>query len=593
MMAPARVSVPGFVAALWRRRRGAMTRSIALLVLSSLTEGVGLLLLVPMLSLAGVSLGGGAMDGIARRLGDVLAVAGIPATLPFVLGLTVLVVAVRSALTQAETVASMRFALSIVSEERMRLFRAIASAPWPRFVRFRGSDLVQALTTYADNAQFATREVLRLLTDFLTVSVSLAIALHISWPVTLLVMASGSVLLVTLRMLRAPGRRDGERLVADSEALFRATTDAIAGMKVVKGYGAERRTVEAYARMNEAVMRGTVALDTRRARAGFAIAAGTAALLSVMVYLALAVLHLAPAALLLLLAIYSRLVPRVASAQLTWQYLNESLATWDALQALIAECERDAVPLPPAAVAAPRGPAPSIRANAVTYRHPESVRDALRGVTFDVPRGAITAIVGPSGAGKSTATDLLIGLLRPDRGAIAVDGVALTDAAADAWRSQIGLLPQDVALFPGTVRENLSWANPAADETAIRAALTAAAAQFVFSLPLGLETPVGDRGALVSGGERQRLGLARALLRDPSLLVLDEATSALDAENERVILDALRALTPRMTVVIVTHRASVARAVDHVVVLEDGGVVAEGSWAAVGELVRVRELFAL
>lgn len=589
-----RVSVPGFVGAIWRRGRGAMLRSIVLLVLSSLTEGVGLLLLVPMLALAGVSLGGGAMDAIARRIGEALTAAGLPVTLPAVLGVTVVVIALRTALTQAESVASTRFATSIVSEERMRLFRAVVAMPWSRFVRLRGADVVQALTVYAENANFAAREVLRLLSEFLTMGVSVAIALRISWPATVLVGAAGTVLFAALRTLRAPGRAEGEQLVERGEALFRATTDAIAGMKVVKGYAAEVRTVDAFAGANEAVVAGSLRMDALRARAAVVIGVGTAVLLSGMVYIALAVLHLAPAALLLLLVVYARLVPHVASAQLTWQFLNESLATWDALQALSVGCERDAAPLPSGDARMRRTTAPAIALRAVRYRHEGAARDAVRDATFHVPAGAMTAIVGPSGAGKSTAVDLIIGLLRPADGAILVDGEPLTDATADAWRANIGLLPQDVALFPGTVRENLLWARPGASDAAMRAALDAAAAQFVWALPDGIDTPVGDRGALLSGGERQRLALARALLREPVLLVLDEATSALDAAHERTILGALRALMPRVTIVIVSHRLGVVRLADHVVVFDDGVVVAEGPWETLREsTARVRELFAL
>lgn len=594
MSDPARVTVPGFVRAIWRRRGRGMAYVVVLLVLSSLTEGAGLLLLVPMLALAGVPLGGGAMDGIARGIGTALMAAGLPVTLPVVLGVTVLVIALRSALVQAESVAATRFGLSIVSEERLRLFRAIAAMPWPRFVRLRGADLVQALTAYADDANFAARSVLGLVAEFLTVGVSLAIALRISWPVTLLVVVAGVALFATLRAVRAPGRAEGERLMAHGEVLFRATTDAIDGMKVVKGYAAERRTVEAYARANDAVVAGSERLDALRARAAVAVGVGGAALLSAMVYIALAVLHLAPAALLLLLAVYARLVPRVASAQLTWQHLNESLATWDALQALLVRCERDAVPLPSGAVHARRTVAPAVALDAVTYRYDGATRDAVHDASFHVPPGSMTAIVGRSGAGKSTVVDLVIGLLRPAHGAVTVDGAALTDATVDGWRGNIGLLPQDVALFPGTVRENLRWARPDASDAALRAALHAALATFVYALPSGLDTPVGDRGTLLSGGERQRLALARALLREPVLLVLDEATSALDAEHERSMLAALRALMPRVTIVVVTHRLGVVQQADHVVVLDDGAVIAEGRWADLRRSeARVRELFAL
>ena len=243
MSGPARVSLIEFAFAIWHRGRAAMLRSVLLLVLSALTEGAGLLLLVPMLAQAGVSLGSGPMDGMARRVGALLLSVGLPMSLPVVLAVTVVVLGVRTLLVQAESVQSARLAQHVVSQERQRLFRAIVSLPWPKFVRMRSADVVQALTVYTDHANAATRLLLHLLAEALAMSVSLLIALRISWPVTLFVVAAGLALFGLLRWLRAPGRAEGAQLMAFGEALFRATTDIIGGMKAVKGYAAERRTI--------------------------------------------------------------------------------------------------------------------------------------------------------------------------------------------------------------------------------------------------------------------------------------------------------------------------------------------------------------
>ena len=152
----------------------------------------------------------------------------------------------------------------------------------------------------------------------------------------------------------------------------------------------------------------------------------------------------------------------------------------------------------------------------------------------------LTAVVGPSGAGKSTIADLVNGLLLPTRGRLLLDGRALTQAELRQWRRQVGYVGQETVLFHQSVRENLLWAKPDASEDELREALEMASAGFVYELPGGLETVAGDRGVLLSSGERQRISLARALLRKPTLLILDEATNALDVENEARILDAIR-----------------------------------------------------
>ena len=217
---------------------------------------------------------------------------------------------------------------------------------------------------------------------------------------------------------------------------------------------------------------------------------------------------------------------------------------------------------------------------AFDYRD-DGAAPALGGVDFDIAEGHTTAIVGPSGGGKSTIVDLLTGLLEPTRGRILVDGRPLRPEHLKAWRDAIGYVAQDTFLFHDSVRANLLWAKPDATESDLWDALgLAAAADFVRSLPEGLDTVVGDRGALLSGGERQRLALARALVRQPRLLILDEATSSLDSENETRIQAAIDGLHHRMTIVVITHRLSTVRDADLIHVIDRGRLVESGTWEA-------------
>jgi ATP-binding cassette subfamily C protein len=166
----------------------------------------------------------------------------------------------------------------------------------------------------------------------------------------------------------------------------------------------------------------------------------------------------------------------------------------------------------------------------------------------------------------------------PSGGRVLVDGVPLEAAGMASWRAQVGYVPQDTFLFHDSIRNNLLWAAPGVADEALWRALDAAAADFVRRLPRGLDTTVGDRGALLSGGERQRLALARALLRQPKLLVLDEATSALDSENEQLIQHAVDELHGRVAVLVIAHRLSTVRSADAIYVLDQGRVVESGGW---------------
>jgi ATP-binding cassette subfamily C protein len=184
-------------------------------------------------------------------------------------------------------------------------------------------------------------------------------------------------------------------------------------------------------------------------------------------------------------------------------------------------------------------------------------------------------VSGPTGAGKTTFADLLIGLLEPQSGDIAVGGTPLRGAAAIAWRDHVSYVAQDPYLFRDTIRRNLLWATPQASEAELWQALAIAGADDLVSrMAAGLDTVLGERGTLVSGGERQRLCLARAVLRQPWLYVLDEATSAIDVPAERKILNAIAGLQPRPTIVMIAHRDESLSSCDRIVRFQNGRIVA-------------------
>jgi len=219
---------------------------------------------------------------------------------------------------------------------------------------------------------------------------------------------------------------------------------------------------------------------------------------------------------------------------------------------------------------------------------------ALAGVTLQIPIATTAAIVGSSGSGKTTFADVLLGLIKPDEGKVYIGSEPLDATRLSSWRSQIGYVAQDTYLFNDSVRANLAWAQPDATESAMRESLQhAAAGDFVDRLPNGIDTVIGERGVRLSGGEKQRLSLARALLRRPRLVILDEATSALDSENEESIYKAIDGLHGETTILIITHRLATVRAADLIHVMDRGRVVASGTWdALMTTSVRFRELAA-
>jgi subfamily B ATP-binding cassette protein MsbA len=236
-------------------------------------------------------------------------------------------------------------------------------------------------------------------------------------------------------------------------------------------------------------------------------------------------------------------------------------------------------------VAEPATPTPLVRPvrgalslERVHFRYAPDLPPALDDVSFSIAPGEVVALVGPSGAGKTTVASLIPRFWDVTGGRIALDGVDVRDLSFADLRGSIGLVPQEPALFSGSVRENIAYARPdAGDDDVLAAARAAHAIEFIERLPAGLDTLVGERGVKLSGGQRQRIALARVFLKDPAVVVLDEATSSLDNESERLVEEAMEELLRGRSTLIIAHRLRTVRRADRVLVLDRGRIVEEGT----------------
>jgi ABC-type multidrug transport system fused ATPase/permease subunit len=559
---------------------------------ASIAEGTGILLLLPLLQIAGMNMGSASTAG---RLGAfvqmLLQRGGVPHSLwlPVALGFFLLVAGLRSVLRRTQSMMTYATTMKVELALSQSVYESVIRAQWGYLVRQRSGRMTHLLTAELHRVGEAMSHTLSMINLGCLTLLYLVIAFKLSAQMTLLVLAIGGVLIVLQRRSLDRVRSSAGDLHESIAEVYAATEEHLLNMKSVKTYNAEARDVQLFAALCNDVARHGVTSAKHHAASAFRFEMGSLLALGGVIFLALSVLHVQAAAMLLLLAVFTRLMPQLASMQNEMHQLASTLPAFDHVLAIESECLHHAeAPAPDHSIEQrPLGLRSELRLEDVwfTYRAEDRVSDTgsefvLRGIDLEIRAGMLTALVGPSGAGKSTIADLANGLLQPTSGRLILDGNEIGPGEMRRWRSQVGYVGQDTVLFHQSVRENLLWAKPDANPEEMREALLLASAEFVYELPGGLDSVVGDRGILLSSGQRQRISIARALLRRPALLILDEATNALDVENESrvlgALLEAIRASkqsdSATLTVLMIAHRASAICRADRVVELDGGRI---------------------
>lgn len=550
---------------------------LVLMVFGGLTDGIGILMLVPLLEL----LGSGQSDKAwVQQLLGALHTVGLSSSVGGLLVVFVGLVALRGSVQYAREQIGARLQHTLVDQLRLRCFSGLLGVEWRWLVNTRRADHANLLLTDVSRVGVGLNFGLSLLATGVTLIAYLLVAMTLSWHLTLVALASGVLVFALLSGQRRRALKLGHSLTGASRSLHSNVQESLAGIKLAKILGTETRHLDYFTRTTELLRAQQLQFSAGSSLSRALFQLGGAALLATYVYAGMNILNTPVPELLTLVLVFSRLIPQFMAGQQQFDYWLNALPALQQTEELLATCLTEAEPRG----ASSPGSWPVIKAIAlehISVCFAGRQKPALNDLTVQFAARTTTAIVGASGAGKSTLADVLMGLLTPDAGVLTVDGIPITGAIRHAWRKHVAYVPQDAFLFHDSIRYNLLWGQPDATEDELRLALQNAAADFVFTLPQGLDTVVGDGGVRLSGGERQRIALARALLKKPSLLILDEATSALDMDNEARIRRAIEQLHGDLTVVIIGHRLPTLEHADQVVELDAGGIRSQGTWAEV------------
>ena len=553
-----------------------VTLALCLMVLISLTQGVSLILLVPLLQLVGLNVTQGSLGQIAGIVSTVFTSLGLQLNIATVLIIYVAVISFIAILNRLQTLMTAEIQFQFAAHMRKQLYMAITNSNWLFLSTMKSSNFAHALTNEIERISNGTGRFLSLLSSIMILIVYIIFALKLAGIITGVIFIVGISILLVLRRMVNKSRSSGQEITTTTQDLYSSILQHLDGMKTIKIFVMQDEYIRVFSNQTNKVAKNYLKSIQTYADVKLLFDVGTVIVLAIMVIILLEVIKLPTASLFLLIYLFIMMIPQFSIIQNSYQYFITMLPAYNNVIMLKEQClENTEVKDIGERVELNN----AIELKNVWFSYQSDEYFSMKDLNLKIYAGKTTAIVGLSGAGKSTVADLVMGLIQPNEGEITVDDIPINKNFPGYWKDQIGYVAQETFLFNETIRLNLLLAQPKANEKDIIDALKLASAnEFVSKLPEGLDTVIGDRGVKFSGGERQRLALARALLRKPSLLILDEATSNLDSKNEKKILKAIDDLHGEITILIIAHRLSTIENADYIYLIDEGQILESGTW---------------
>lgn len=548
---------------------------IFIIAITGLMEGVALTLLLPLLNLLGI--GDAPGSRLTMWLTSAFRTVRVPYNAYSVTFLCCVIFTMQYAMFIVQSLLAAKLRSKYIAVIRNRLFSSVINAKWDFFVKNKVAALSNAVINEADRAGVALDLLVNLCSIVIVTGIYITIAFTVSWKITISLLIAGVLMSVVLFGFMKKGNSIGEEISVQNENLYGWVNGSFGGAKVVKSTAAEAYVIKYFGKIADRIAKlyALLIFQPSLIRAIIEFTAISGVIVALLICTQIFSVNLA--VLLVVLALFTRIYPKLSTFQHSLQSISIYLPAVEYINEIQfnADLVKERLPSVASVLAAPTTLALSkavdikLQNISVKYEH----KEVLQQVSLHIPPGEITAIIGSSGAGKTTILDCIVGMVVPNRGEILINDQPLSELSLTAWRNAIGYVAQETILFNTTIRDNIIWNNTDVTEyMLLTASKIAGADKFINELPLGYDTVVGDRAMRISGGQKQRLGIARAVLGNKKLLILDEATSSLDAQTEEEIMNAILALRNKMTIVMVTHRLAKIKYADCVYVVADGKV---------------------
>jgi ATP-binding cassette subfamily C protein len=554
------------------------------LLSAGIAESIGLSALLPLLNVAiksNADTEGGAVadepdNDFERVVNETLADMGLDPTIGVLLSIIVVAVTLKSLLLLLAKKQVGYTAAQVATDLRLEMLRAVLRVRWEYFLHQPIGKLTNALATESQRSSDSFVNGATVITLLIQAVIYGSVAVAVSWKATLVSLGAGAVIIglshFLVRMARKAGKKQTNLLIA----LLTRLTDTLQSVKPLKAMSREHLADTVLAlktsKLNKALQKQvfSTALLNSAQEEMFTI------VIALGMFVALVKFNMPFATVLVLVALLGKMLSQLGKVQKQYQKMVLGESAFWSLKATINEARQ-------AREVLGTGTLPtldkSVKLEAVSFAYDE--HPVLTDIAIEIPAGCLTTLIGPSGSGKTTVVDLVIGLLRPQSGAVSIDDTPLSELSLKAWRQMIGYVPQENLLLHDSVLHNVTLDDPElSEQDAVQALQDAGAWEFVSDMAQGINSTVGERGTKLSGGQRQRIMIARALVHKPKLLILDEATSALDPENEAAIGKTMKTLHGRLTILAISHQTALVDAADRVYRLQDRGALLQESDAA-------------